>query len=97
MNKKIFELLNAIESSNCVESDDIEFKAAQGKNNEGELPKDFWRSYAAMANTGGGVITLGVKENSDQTFELSELKIQQKSLKTFGTPLTIKKKLAKIF
>ena len=47
----------------CVE---IECKAAQGRDGKGELPKDFWESYSAMANTDGGRIFLGVVEKNDK-------------------------------
>ena len=44
------------------ETHDIECKAAQGRDGRGELPKNFWESYSAMANTNGGSIFLGVAE-----------------------------------
>lgn len=34
------------------------------KKAESELPRDFWPSYSAFSNTAGGIIILGVKENS---------------------------------
>lgn len=40
----------------------IECKLAQGANGRGEVPRDFWRSYSAMANTHGGIVLLGVLE-----------------------------------
>ena len=42
---------------------DLEVKLAQGKDGKGALPNDFWPSYSAMANTQGGLIILGVKED----------------------------------
>ena len=45
-----------------VESQQVEFKLAAGKDGFGTLPKDFWPSYSAMANCKGGWIILGVKE-----------------------------------
>jgi len=41
---------------------DMEFKAAQGRNGKGKVPKSFWDTYSAMANTDGGRILFGVKE-----------------------------------
>ncbi len=45
-----------------VESDQVEFKLAGGKDGKGALPKDFWSSYSAMANGRGGWVILGVQE-----------------------------------
>lgn len=44
------------------ETDELECKLAQGQNGQGEVPKDFWATYSAMANTYGGVVLLGVRE-----------------------------------
>ena len=54
------------------ESEEVEFKAAVGKNRQGELPSSFWHSYSAMANTNGGYIFLGVEEKDGQ-FRLAGL------------------------
>ena len=45
-----------------AENAQIECKAALGKDGQGELPKDFWPTYSAFANTHGGRIVLGVVE-----------------------------------
>lgn len=49
------------------EDTDFELKAAQGKDGQGQVPRSFWETYSAMANTDGGVIVLGVE---DGTFKL---------------------------
>lgn len=48
------------------ETVDLECKLAQGANGQGEVPKDFWPTYSAMANTQGGVVLLGVRERDGQ-------------------------------
>ncbi|NMH65168.1 AlbA family DNA-binding domain-containing protein [Shewanella salipaludis] len=45
------------------ESAQVEFKLAQGRDGQGQLPEGMWESYSAFANTIGGEIILGVKEN----------------------------------
>lgn len=60
------------------ESDDCEFKSAKGV-----LPRNLWETYSAMANTGGGVIVLGIKENQDGSFEVQGLDDSDKIEKDF--------------
>lgn len=52
-----------------AESVDLECKAAQGRDGQGEVPQDLWKSYCAMANTDGGTILLGVQEKPVGTFK----------------------------
>jgi predicted HTH transcriptional regulator len=47
-----------------AESVELECKLAQGQDGKGEVPKDFWSTYSAMANMHGGVVLLGVREKA---------------------------------
>lgn len=47
----------------------LECKLARGRDGRGALPDDFWPTYSAFANTGGGIVLLGVREKNEQ-FEL---------------------------
>ena len=51
--------------SYLAEGAQLECKAAQGRQGRGEIPKDFWPTYSAFANTCGGIILLGVSEDDD--------------------------------
>lgn len=46
------------------ESVDLECKLARGRDGQGALPADFWPTYSAFANTGGGVVVLGLRERN---------------------------------
>jgi predicted HTH transcriptional regulator len=60
--------LSALES--LREGVDVEVKAGQGRDGTGAVPDDLWRSYAAMANTRGGRIVLGVREKPGRPMEV---------------------------
>ncbi|MEN9308863.1 MAG: hypothetical protein RL173_2795 [Fibrobacterota bacterium] len=45
------------------ESVELEAKLALGPDGKGAIPRDFWPTYSAFANTHGGVILLGVRES----------------------------------
>ena len=55
---------------------------------QGGLPGSLWETYSAMANTDGGVIVLGVKEN-DGGFEVQGLDDPAKMEKDFWTTIKI--------
>ena len=48
------------------ESIDLECKLAAGRDGKGALPKDFWPTYSAFANTNGGIVLLGIREKRNQ-------------------------------
>ena len=52
------------------EDTDFEVKAAQGRDGDGELPRSVWESYSAMANTEGGIILLGAREDESRDLTL---------------------------
>lgn len=54
------------------ETHELECKLAQGQDGKGEVPKDFWPTYSAMANAHGGVVLLGVREK-DGVFSIAGL------------------------
>jgi predicted HTH transcriptional regulator len=57
---------NLEDMSLLAESVDLECKLAQGQDGKGEVPKDFWPTYSAMANAHGGLVMFGVREKSGQ-------------------------------
>jgi predicted HTH transcriptional regulator len=45
------------------ETYEVECKLALGKDGKGKLPKDFWETYSAFANSDGSDVLLGIEEN----------------------------------
>lgn len=62
----MFELNGLDDLSILAETVELECKLAQGEDGKGTVPKDFWPTYASMANTHGGVVLLGVREKNGQ-------------------------------
>jgi len=44
------------------ETVDLECKLAAGRDGKGALPEDFWPTYSAFANTNGGLVILGIRQ-----------------------------------
>ncbi|MFK5938156.1 MAG: ATP-binding protein [Sulfurimonas sp.] len=63
----------------------FEVKSAQGRNGNGEVPKDVWESYSAMANSEGGMILLDAKELDDGSLNFLGIKDIEKVQKEFWT------------
>ena len=57
-----FPITDLTDLETLVESEQVEFKLAAGRDGKGALPQDFWSSYSAMANGRGGWVILGVEE-----------------------------------
>ncbi len=62
---------------------DFEAKAAQGRDGRGEVPGSVWESYAAMANSQGGDLVLGVREHPDGSVDVLGLAEPERVVKTF--------------
>ena len=73
----------------------FEAKSAQGQNGNGEIPKDLWESYSAMANTDGGKILLGAKELKDGSLEFLGIHDIDRVQKDFWTTINNPQKVNK--
>lgn len=49
----------------------------------GGFPKSLWETYSSFANTDGGLILLGVKENRDHTFSIEGIENPEHMEKLF--------------
>lgn len=64
------------------------------KKAEGGLPNSLWDTYSAFANSYGGVIILGVKEDKDGSWHTTGLKNAAKLKKSFWDMLNNRKKVS---
>ena len=55
------------------ETDKVEFKEAKNA-----LPRSFWESYSAFANTDGGSILLGVREDENGKYHVQGVRNAEK-------------------
>ena len=60
----MFDLRTLDDIDRLAETAELECKLAHGQDGKGEVPKDFWPTYSAMANAHGGVVLLGVREKN---------------------------------
>lgn len=75
------------------ETVDLECKAAQGRDGNGEVPGSFWETYCAMANTNGGEVYLGIEEKSPGIFHVVGIKDLGKVQKSLWDTLHGKNKV----
>ncbi|MES2204704.1 MAG: RNA-binding domain-containing protein, partial [Pseudomonadota bacterium] len=71
----------------------VECKLAHGRDGAGALPKTFWETYSAFANTHGGIIILGVRE-TQQGFKLEGILNVQKIINELHNELNNPKKVS---
>ncbi|MDE6522265.1 MAG: putative DNA binding domain-containing protein [Muribaculaceae bacterium] len=71
------------------ENSRLEVKSARGG-----LPSSLWESYSAFANSDGGVIVLGVKENRDGSFFVEGLGNSHKLIKDFWNAVNNRQKVS---
>jgi len=61
---RVINLKTLDDLANLRESVEVECKLAAGADGKGRLPREFWPTYSAFANTRGGVIVLGLREDA---------------------------------
>ena len=52
---------------------DFEAKLAAGRDGQGAVPESLWETYSALANTAGGLILLGAREDREGAIEVRGL------------------------
>ncbi|MDA3896480.1 MAG: putative DNA binding domain-containing protein [Desulfobacteraceae bacterium] len=66
---------------------DLEVKKAAGKDGRGAIPKEFYKTYSAMANTEGGVVLLGISEKKEHKFQITGISDTRKVIKSLWDTL----------
>lgn len=88
----MFDLKSLEDIHLLAETVELECKLAQGQDGKGELPKDFWPTYSAMANAHGGVVLLGVQETG-RRFRIAGLeaptKVRSDLFNTLNNPAAV--------
>ncbi len=60
------ETVNSSDFWNLIDSgEDVELECKLAK---GKVPKEMWYTYSAFANTNGGIILLGIKEDKGEFY-----------------------------
>lgn len=59
-----------LDINELIETHELECKLAGGRDGQGKLPKDFWSTYSAFANTNGGIVLLGIREKPSGVFSV---------------------------
>lgn len=75
------------------ENYEVECKLAAGKDGKGDLPKDFWPTYSAFANSYGGEVILGLKETK-KGFRLNGIANLQKVMDDLWSTLNDRGKVS---
>ncbi len=75
---KTVDILTMFHLNSSVEHDTLECKEASGG-----LPRNLWDTYSAFANTDGGVILLGIKEEPKGKFTVTGISNLQEMINIF--------------
>ena len=86
--------LTILDIEELVEGWDVEAKQASGRDGQGELPKSFFESYSAMANTYGGVIFLGIEEKPKGKFSLTGIAAPDRVLTSLWNGLNNRQRIS---
>ena len=90
----MLEVITLADIAALCENFEVECKLAVGKDGKGALPKDFWETYSAFANSYGGDILLGVREKKNHQFEVAGVEDTVKVLNDLWTSLNNPQKVS---